>query len=396
MLACLDVLCWRLSTPKEMLAFLGDGKDKGDKRKGHLLTVRTHLRPVDIYTYLKARFGEPNGIQTFLRKDDSDNLIHWDFFLWAGSEVVYFSGASREVMIMLTEALSDEQWKQLIEAIKGDFRRVAKEKSGVLLSFEKYVLFQNKYVTLADLCAELHASIIDTPPAADLAPLRSEQGDTKAFEEVMAQRSKRISQLYGDCLKLRLLMPIMAEAYINMIILIFCRSAIRDNPKLYDGFLRASVPGRLELLSVNCDGFARPVDRSIPGWDNFMRIVNRRNFELHGNVDPIKDQIEVVYFEGRRPLFVNPGHNIHLLFDQIAKDADATALVDEYINLHAFLAGIAECLTPRHKAFFDQVISDAYPGYELTKRRPTRLFPDHLVWHAGEGTRYDDDLNVNW
>ena len=142
--ACLDVLSWRLSTPKEMLAFLGDGKDKGDKRKRHLLTVRTHLRPVDVYTYLKARFGEPNGIQTFLRKDDSDNLIHWDFFLWVGSEVVYLSGASREVMIMVTEALSDEQWKQLIEAIKRDFRRVAKEKSAVLRSFEKYVLFQNK------------------------------------------------------------------------------------------------------------------------------------------------------------------------------------------------------------------------------------------------------------
>jgi hypothetical protein len=394
--ACLDVLSWRLSTPKEMLTFLGDGEDKGDKRRRHLLTVKTHLRPVDVYTYLKARFGDPNGFQTFLRKDDSDNLIHWDFFLWAGDEVVYLSGASREVMIMVTEALSDEQWKQLIEAIKGDFRRVAKEKSAILHSLEKYVLFQNRYVALANLCAELHASIVDIPPAADLVPLRNEQDDTKVFEEVMAQRSKRISQLNGDCLKLRLLMPIMAEAYINMIILTFCRSAIRDDPKLYDDFLRASIPERLELLSVNCDGFARPVDKSIPGWDNFMRIVNRRNFELHGNVDPIKDQIEVVYFEGRRPLFVNPGHNIHLLFDQIEKDADATGLLDEYVNLHGFLVDIVECLTPRHKAFFDQVISDAYPGYELTKRRPTRLFPNHLVWHAAEGTRYDDDLNVNW
>jgi hypothetical protein len=33
-------------------------------------------------------------------------------------------------------------------------------------------------------------------------------------------------------------MPIMAEAYINMLILTFCRSAIRDGPALYNGFLR--------------------------------------------------------------------------------------------------------------------------------------------------------------
>lgn len=394
--ACLDVQSWRLSTPKEMLSFLGDGREKGDKRNRHSLTVRTRLRPVDVYTYLKARFGEPNGFQTLLRRDDSDNLIHWDFFLWAGDEAVYLSGASREVMIMVTEALSDEQWKQLISAIKDDFRRVAREKSIVLQSFEKYVVFQNKYVALADLCAELHASIIDTPPAADLVPLSDEQGDTKAFQEVLDQQSKRISQLYGDCLKLRLLMPVMAEAYVNMIILILCRSAIRDDPQLYNAFLRARLPERLELLSVNCDGFAHPVDKSIPGWDSFMRIVNRRNFDLHGNVDPIKGKIEVVYFEGRRPLFVNPGHNIHLLFEQMEMDANPAGLIDEYIEIHGFLAGISECLTPRHKAFFDQVISDAYPGYELRKRRPTRLFPDHLIWHAGEGTRYDDELKVEW
>jgi hypothetical protein len=58
MAACLDVEAWRISTPDEMLAFLGDGQTRGDKRTRHLLSVRSHLRPVDVYAYLKARFGE--------------------------------------------------------------------------------------------------------------------------------------------------------------------------------------------------------------------------------------------------------------------------------------------------------------------------------------------------
>jgi hypothetical protein len=396
MAACLDVETWRLSRPDEMLAFLGNGKVRGDKRKRHLLSVRTHLRPVDVYTYLKARFGEPNGIQTFLRRDDSDNLIHWDFFLWAGSEVVYLSGASREILMMVTEELSDEQWKELINKIKYDFVRLAKEKSKILHSFEKYVLFQNKFAALAGLCADLHASITDVLPPVSIAAVQDSEDDITALNEAMTQQSKRVQQLFGDCLKLRLLMPIMAEAYINMLILTFCRSAIREDPELYNGFLRAKIPKRLELLSVYCDGFARTVEHSLPGCNNFMRIVNRRNFELHGNVDPIRDQIETVYFEARRPLFVNPGHNIHVLFEQMERQANPEGLLGEYEELHAFLGEIAGCLTPRHKAFFDQVISDAYPGFEVHKRRPTRLFPDHVIWHAGQGARYDDELNVQW
>jgi hypothetical protein len=44
--------------------------------------LTTGIRPVDLYVYLKARFGEPNGI-TMISKDheDSDNLIHWHYSL---------------------------------------------------------------------------------------------------------------------------------------------------------------------------------------------------------------------------------------------------------------------------------------------------------------------------
>src|SRR5262249_10463935 len=98
----------------------------------------------------------------------------------------------------------------------------------------------------------------------------------------------------------------------------------------------------------------------------------------------------------RRPLFVNSGHNVGLLFEQIEKQADPAGLVKEYEELHGFLAEVAGCLSPRHRAFFEGVVSDAYPGFELTKRRPIRLFPDHIVWTRLQGTRYDDQLHVQW
>jgi len=393
--ACTKVETWRASTPAELSEFLKASKSP-DKRTREILAVRAKLTPVDVYAYLRARFGQPNGFQNLLRKDDSDNIVHWDFQLKAGTEDVYICGHLREVHLLVSEKLSDEEWKELINAIKADFGRIAKEKSAIQKRFEKYILFQNKYAAIANLCADLHASIVDCPAPVERVYPEESKESLDASRKSFNEQSRRTEKLFGDCLKLRLLMPVMAEAYINMLILTFCRNAIRDDERAYSTFLRTTIPERLELLSINCDGFARAVDKSVPGYAEFMTIVNRRNFALHGNVDPVREPIEVVYFEERRPLFVQAGNSVELLFDYMEAQANPTALLVEYEQLHGFLVAMTDCLVPRNKRFFEQVISDAYPGFRVDLRRPTRLFPDHYVWSGIPETRYDDQLDVEW
>jgi hypothetical protein len=290
------------------------------------LAVRAHLKPVDVYAYLRARFGQPNGFQNLLRKDDSDNIAHWDFQLKAENEDVYICGHLRKVHFTVSEKLTDEEWKELINAIKADFSRVAKDKSAIVKSFKKYILFQNKYAAIANLCADLHASILDSPGPVDaIYPTEAEES-LEVYEKSMGERPKRVEKLFGDCLKLRLLMPIMPEAYINMLILTFCKNSIRDDETAYNSFLKSNIPARLELLSINCDGFSKAADRTVHGYGDFMTIINRRNFALHGNVDPIREPIEVVYFEEQRPLFVHPGNSIELLFQYMETQADPAGL----------------------------------------------------------------------
>jgi hypothetical protein len=395
MATCLKVEEWRASTRAEIAEFLSNSK-KPNERVRETLAVRVKLKPVDVYAYLKARFGEPNGFQNLLRKDDSDNIVHWDFQLKAGNEDVYICGYLREVHLIVSEKLTDEEWKELINAIKADFSRVAKDKSAIVKSFEKYILFQNKYAAIANLCADLHASILETPDPVDTVYPSEAEESVEASKKSTDERSKRIERLFGDCLKLRLLMPVMAEAYINMLILTFCKNAIRDDETAYNAFLRSNIPERLELLSIHCDGFSKAVDKTVPGYGDFMTVINRRNFALHGNVDPIREPIEIVYFEKRRPLFVHPGNSIELLFQYMEAQADPAGLLKEYEQLHDFLVEMTNCLAPRNKRFFEQVISDAYPGFKLDVRRPTRLFPDHYVWSGFPGMRYDDQLDVEW
>jgi hypothetical protein len=391
----LNIKEWRVCTKQEVVEFI-DVDKKRPKGSRDFIIVRSLLRPVDVYCYLVARFGRPNGFQNFLRKDDSDNWIHWDFNLKSDDVDVYFAGTSREIHIIIGEKLTDQNWKELILAIKSDSRRLSKEKAKIQRSLEKFVVFQNKYVSLAGLCADLHASIIDAPPREKF-PKNAEAyaPNSDSYSEALKRISDRANKIYGDCLKLRLITPIMAEAFINMLILMFCKDAIRDDAGTYGNFLRANIPERLALLNQNCVGFNRAIDKTTDAYANFMRVVSKRNFALHGNVDPMKEQIEVVYFDGRRPLFVNPGHNIEKLFEHLEAINKPLEAVQEYENVHAFLAEVADCLEPRTRSFFRQVIEDAYPGYEVRKRRPTRILPDVTVVGFSENMRFDDDLQID-
>lgn len=395
-MACLNIEGWRASTQQEIVEWLTLDRKRKNSR-GTMLIVRSRLRPVDVYCYLKARFGEPNGFQNILRRDDSDNWIHWDYSLKAARTDVYFAGTSREIHITIGEPLTDQQWKDLIVGIRADYARVGPRKSEILRTLEKYVVFQNKFVSIAGLCADLHAAIVDAPakkrfPRAT--PPRKSQ--LKAVEKAMQSVASRANDLFGNCLKLRLLTPVMAEAFINMMILMFTRDAIRNDAVAYQAFIRAKIPDRLTLLSQNCDGFARDIDKRTEAYAHFMRVIDKRNFALHGNVDPIREQIEVVYFDGRRPLFNTPGNHIETFFEHLESVHRPAEVVSDYEAVHAFLWEVTECLEPRTSAFFSQVIGDAYPGFEVHKKRATRILPDHVMTGMLPDMHYDDELDVEW
>ncbi|MGY3235631.1 hypothetical protein ACVWZ4_003826 [Bradyrhizobium sp. USDA 4472] len=393
--ASLNVENWRVATRKEVGDFLSAKRDRRPSGASSILVVRKHLKPVDLYAYLRARFGEPNGFQNFLRRDSSDNLVHWDFNIKIDEVDLYFAGASREIQIIISERLTDSDWKDLIQAIKRDFARIAAKKSEMLHSFEKYFVFQNKYVSLAGHCADLHAEIVEAPPY-EWPAINPDKDGLEAAKSSMTKVRERADKLYRASLMLRLLTPIMVEAFINMVILFFCKDAVRLDKDRYRAFIRASIPERLKLLSEHCDGFERRVDVSTEAYATFMRVVNKRNFALHGNVDPVAERIETVYFEGRRPLFVNPGNNIQTFFENLEALHAPNEVLAEYEGVHIFLTEIAECLSKQHRIFFDQVISDAYPGYYVAKHRPTRILPDAVVQGMMPCAHYDDELDVIW
>jgi hypothetical protein len=366
----------------------------GRKSKGpSTLAVRNSLSPVDVYCYLKARFGEPNGFQNFLRKDHSDNWIHWDFNLKAGDEDVYICGTSRETHFILSAKMTDDDWRDLILSVKQDFERVGTEKSAVLKSLEKWVIFPNKFVEVATICAGLHAKIVNS--AGGFREYRTPLGERNRRRKRVASAERlleRLSEVHRGSLELSLLTPIMAEAFVNMAILILCKREIRNNERQFDAFIRSQIDTKLFDLAYKCEGFARPIDQNAEVFKNFKRVMDKRNHTIHGNCDPEKEQLETVYFEGTRPLFKEPGDHIGKFLEARERQCEPERVVKEYEDTYAFLTEIANCLDPALAEPFRRIIEDNYPGFDVGRKKMGALLPAYISMARMQGMRYDDEL----
>jgi hypothetical protein len=348
-----------------------------------------------MYCYLKARFGKPNGFQNFLRSDSSDNIIHWDFNLKAGAQDIYISSASREIHFVVSERLSDHDWRNLILRIKDDYRRVGQAKSAVRKSLEKWVIFPNKFVSVANICGHLHAQILAN--IGGFKSYRHTHSETRAqHAKTVKKLNRRAERLHKACLELSLLTPIMAEAFINMVILILCKREIRANQRHMDAFIREQIDTKIFDLAYKCDKFTKPIDQTSESYKKFKRVMDKRNHAIHGNIDPEREAIEVVYFQETIPLFEQPGDHIGKFFEVLEKQYDPNTVLKDYEDSYAFLLEIVACVETGYVEHLWQVMENAYPGYDLGRKITGRLFPEHLVAAYLEGIRYDDELAVTW
>lgn len=117
---------WEKPAPGEMSDYI-KRRPKATKGKpiGSMLVFRQHLSPLTVYKYLVARFGPPYGLQTLAKKqNDSDNLIHWDYLIKAGPNMIWIQGGNRDVHVQIDgKIMKPKDWVHFSKALKGDFAR---------------------------------------------------------------------------------------------------------------------------------------------------------------------------------------------------------------------------------------------------------------------------------
>lgn len=245
----------------EYLSYLRSGKRHGG---GHVWTIRNELRPVDLYCYLSARFGPPNGIQNFLRADDSDNMIHWDWSLSCEQGWVIILGMTfrTEIHLIGSFPVKEFEMAELLQAIKHDFQFYGRKMSDFRDNhLEKWAEFVNPYQRLQQsiecLLTKLEALALD--PEKDAASsLPADQESIETWKSM----AERYNQGLGVCFGVRAMLPVMAEAFVNLILFMLLKPEIRADKRLLDHTFRQPIDIRIKALSLTCLGFERAVDYS--------------------------------------------------------------------------------------------------------------------------------------
>lgn len=390
---------WEKPAPGEMADYLKNRpKAAKGKPRGSILVFRKHLSPLAVYKYLVARFGPPYGFQTFVKKqNDSDNLIHWDYLIKAGPNMIWVQGGNRDVHVQIDgKVMKPGDWVQFAKALKADFARCSAGMAKVGATLEKWTIVSNRYAMIADACAGFHDVLTDEADEPDFTPhKRTSKVGAKRYYQQVKKMGQRANRVFSASLSLDLMTPVLAEAFINLVIFIMRKDELKRNQRQYDQYIRQQIDTRVFDLHLKCNYFTSGVDPDSDEYKAFKRVMDRRNYHLHGNIDPARDGIETVYFDKFTPLFEKGADPILELFRKKESVFDIPGVLSRYQDVHTFFQYVLGLMEKGRRAEVEMLMDDSTIGYDAARTKTGRLFPGHEAMMVMP-LDYDDEIAVDW
>lgn len=358
-------------------------KEKIYKENRRNLVVRKGIKPVDLYCYFYGRFGQPNGIQSILRTDDSDNLFHWHYTFALGDDVLIdVMAATYKIEIFYPEVFcfDEDPLTGFISAIQNDFKNHGEKIKAARARLEKWLHFINPFKKMKATLERMRERGFEIE-ALTKTPIQHPVSNEE-FQEFQRDYSKTatlLDELYGISLTIRMMAPVMAESFINLLMFTLARPEVSADARLFDSLKRQPIDVRVKTIHMNCHGFVKQVDINSNRYKGFHTLMNGRNDHLHGNISPEQTFHEELFFDGTIPLFSDwrgfhercfNGHERTHSFEKACQDMK---LVDDFIE--EVLAATQDKFRPSLVAMLDKMEL----GYRPEKKRLGILFPDHLV-----------------
>lgn len=338
------------------------------------------LKPVDIYCYLKARFGEPNGYTMIAKSSDSDNIIHWHYSIEIESQVIEILGTNSSIEIVIDlEKITENQWNELINAIKNDYKNFGKEMSEKRKSLEKWTMFVNPFNRLNEIIETLELRIKKLDLTEPIRPKLMIKRYVKRHLELKEKWFDNLAEARLLGASIRMLAPVLAESFINLVIFLFAKGDVKSDKRVYEDLIRKQIDIRVKSLYFYCDHFIKKVEDEDIELKNFLSLMNSRNDFLHGNVDPLRFKSQEVYFDKNIPLF-NDEKSLQnrLGLDSIRYIEPAEALNDIQV-VREFIEYLLNHITPEARGKLEILMKDSRPGWREDVGEVGSLFPDKIA-----------------
>jgi hypothetical protein len=361
-------------------------------RRAITFEIRNELRPVDLYCYLGGKFGQPNGLQNLLRKDDSDNLIHWEWTLRHATGLVWFQGMNFRTEIHIS---GDGNWEptdreNLITHIKQDFSSYGAEMARVRQALEHWTEFVNPYQRIRRALNRLLEDLdrLELEPEKEPARQAWDVYDLREAREKWEAAADRYSRGFGLCFGIRSMLPVLAEAFVNLLIYLLMRPELKADSRLRENAFRQPIDVRIKSLSINCIGFQRQPDYAADPCKKYHSLVNERNDLLHGNVVIEKLKFNEVYFLGTVPIFREYRSVWERSLGIELRAVGLQNVREEVRIVEGLIQYLLSCLSDDNREQINLLVESFELGINTKTQRCGLLFPAHLVdFRAETATR---------
>lgn len=203
-------------SPKEILELLDKKKLNSSSKKGEIWEITNEIKPIDLFCYLSAKYGDPNGILTILKNDNSDNLIHWDWMLDSPKGLVHIQGHNFRTEIHVSGEVIESGLNKFdfISQIKADFKNYGQGISITKKSLEKWTEFINPYYRIKSTIEQSFIKLneLNLNLEQDRIDLKITQNQLE-FEEVKERWTQTLQKYdfaVGQVFGLRAMLPVMA------------------------------------------------------------------------------------------------------------------------------------------------------------------------------------------
>ncbi|MBW4529451.1 MAG: hypothetical protein KME02_02065 [Aphanothece saxicola GSE-SYN-MK-01-06B] len=266
-------------------------------------------------------------------------------------------------------------------AIKQDFQRVASSMKEVRKGLERWKVFLNPYFRLKTMI-ESQLQELEDLKLGDLeepSQPRTEE-EVESFREVFSKAAINFSKAAQISLGVRMLAPVWAESFVNLLIFAMARPEVRSDKRLYEGIVRQNIDVRIRGLHLYCTGFASHV--KYDEWDackRFHTMMNGRNDLLHGNVDPEFTTFDELFFEKKTPLFIEFKDFSFLSYKASLLKASPEQALEDYQIVQDLASHVLLCIENKPREEIVRLVLTRDLGWDENRQRVGILFPSHMV-----------------
>ncbi len=341
------------------------------------ISLRKEISPANLYLYLLGRFGPPNGVLTLLRKRDErvKRTVLWHYTLAWHKRHVHFICHTFRVDVIFGPGLEvDISSADFASMLGRSCERHSNQMSKARAMVEKYRSSLNPLSHLLDSISRLMTRAEELDAGLVKKRVHPESlEDITWHHENHEKHSSAAAELSSCCLSIRMMSPVAAEMFVNLIIFNLFRS--EGQPKdAKNEFKRAPIIERVEKLADKCDGFAVRPNKNSEEIRGFLALMNRRNDLLHGNINPeskVEDEFQVhddvptiMKFRSMFDRALGPTINAFPL-----KEAK-----DDHEIAQKFISYLLSCLEEKWRTEYEEMIKSVDLHYGMRSKQVRALY----------------------